>query len=73
MFTLQGALWLTIRTEGALRARAWRTATAAWPVFIALWLVVTVYARVDAGHLWDNFGTPAGLGRARALRRGRRP
>ncbi len=58
MFTLQGSLWLTIRTEGALRARAWRTATAAWPVFIALWLVVTVYARVDAGHLWDNFGTP---------------
>jgi cytochrome d ubiquinol oxidase subunit II len=58
MFTLQGALWLTIRTEGVLRGRAWRTATVAWPAFMTLWLVVTVYARVDAAHLWDNFGTP---------------
>ena len=61
MFTLQGALWLTIRTEGVLRGRAWRTATVAWPAFMTLWLVVTVYARVDAAHLWDNFGTPIAL------------
>jgi cytochrome d ubiquinol oxidase subunit II len=58
MFLMQGALWLTIRTEGALRERAWRAARVAWPVFVALWVAITVYARVDAGHLWDNFATP---------------
>ncbi len=57
MFAMQGALWLTIRTEGVLRERAWRAARVAWPLFMALWLGVTVYARADAGHLWDNFST----------------
>ncbi len=58
MFTLQGALWLTIRTEGDLRRRAWRVASLAWPIFMTLWLAITVFARVAAGHLWDNFATP---------------
>jgi len=58
MFLMQGALWLTIRTQGALRDRAWRMAILAWPVFVALWLAITAYARLDAGHLWNNYANP---------------
>jgi cytochrome d ubiquinol oxidase subunit II len=58
MFTLQGALWLTIRTTGALRARAWRVAGPAWIGLLLGWVAVTVAARLDAGHLWDNYAAP---------------
>lgn len=57
MFALQGALWLTIRTDGDLRGRSWRIARVAWIAFVLLWGLVTLAARADAGHLWSNYGS----------------
>jgi cytochrome bd ubiquinol oxidase subunit II len=58
MFVMQGATWLALKTEGAVHDRSRRAALLAWPAFVLLWLVVTVYSRVDAGHLWTNYGSP---------------
>jgi cytochrome bd-type quinol oxidase subunit 2 len=46
MFLMQGASWLSFRTEGELRDRARRAAGRAWVAFIALWVVVTSKAIV---------------------------
>lgn len=58
MFAVHGALWLTLRTEGAVQERARRAATLGWPVFVALWLVATVAARAWAPSLFDAFANP---------------
>ncbi len=58
MFVMQGASWLTFRTEGDLRVRAMAVAKASWVAFIALWLIVTVYSRFEAAHLWSNYARP---------------
>lgn len=58
MFLMQGASWLSFRTEGALRDRARRAAGGAWVAFIALWIVVTIYARLEAPRLWTNYAQP---------------
>ena len=57
MFVLHGALWLTIRTRDALRDRAWTAARMGWVAFVALWAVMTVWARADAGHLFASYGS----------------
>jgi cytochrome d ubiquinol oxidase subunit II len=57
MFVMQGAAWLSFRTEGELRARAVRIGRFAWAGFVALWLVVTVYSRIEAPHLWTNYAS----------------
>ena len=56
MFLMQGASWLSLKTEDALRARAMRVGRGAWIAFIALWVVVTIYARFEAPHLFVNYG-----------------
>lgn len=58
MFLLQGASWLALKTEGALRARALRAAGGAWLAFAVLWLVATIYARAEAPFLWFNYANP---------------
>lgn len=58
MFLMQGASWLSLRTEDALRARAVRVARGAWAAFAALWVLVTIYARFEAPHLWTNYANP---------------
>jgi len=58
MFVMQGATWLSLKTEGLVHARSRRAALLAWPAFVVLWLVVTVFSRADAGHLWANYDNP---------------
>jgi cytochrome d ubiquinol oxidase subunit II len=58
MFLLQGATWLMLKTEGTVHDRSRRVAAFAWPAFAALWLLVTLYSRADAGHLWANYVNP---------------
>lgn len=58
MFVTHGALWLTIRTAGALRARAWRIARFAWATFALLVVAVTVVAWIGVPDLHQNFGSP---------------
>jgi cytochrome d ubiquinol oxidase subunit II len=59
MFLMQGASWLAFKTEGDLRARAVRMARIAWVAFIALWVLATVYARIEAPRLWTNYASAA--------------
>jgi cytochrome d ubiquinol oxidase subunit II len=58
MFVMQGATWLSLKTEGLVHARSRRAALLAWAAFVVLWLVVTLYSRADAGHLWTNYDNP---------------
>jgi cytochrome d ubiquinol oxidase subunit II len=59
MFVMQGAAWLNLKTEGALRDRARATARAAWGAFVVLWVAVTLFSRVAARHLWEAYDQPA--------------
>src|SRR5450756_2412977 len=56
MFLMQGAAWLLLKTEGALQARARRTALVGQAATLALWVVVTTWSRAEAPALWDRFG-----------------
>ncbi len=58
MFTVHGATWLTVKTEGDVQRRAHRAATYAWPVFLVLWVVATAAAWIWAPALFDNYGNP---------------
>ena len=58
MFVTHGALWLTIRTAGELRARAWRIAGFAWATFALLVVVITAVAWIGVPDLHRNFGSP---------------
>ncbi|MBU6422593.1 MAG: cytochrome d ubiquinol oxidase subunit II [Chloroflexi bacterium] len=64
MFTMQGAAWLALRSDGELRTRSRAAGAAAATAFIALWVVVTV-ASVNVPTLhdlplgWGAFVAPA--------------
>jgi cytochrome d ubiquinol oxidase subunit II len=58
MFAMQGAAWLVLRTGGEVQARAKKLGRYAWAAFAALWVLVTLYAVVDAPQLWSNYGQP---------------
>ena len=58
MFVMQGAAWLILRTSGEVQARARRAGRYAWAAFAALWVLVTLYAVIDAPDLWANFHEP---------------
>ena len=58
MFLMQGASWLTLKTENALRARAVTAAKYSWMAFAALWVVATLFARAAAPQLWANYSNP---------------
>lgn len=55
MFVMQGASWLSFKTEGELRARAVAAGRIAWGAFFVLWIVATVFSRSAAPHLWTNY------------------
>ena len=55
MFLMQGASWLSFRTDGALRERAKRVGRLAWSAFVALWIAATIYSLAEAPHLWTNY------------------
>ncbi|HEX7497064.1 MAG TPA: cytochrome d ubiquinol oxidase subunit II [Candidatus Limnocylindrales bacterium] len=56
MAVLQGSAWLTIKTEGALQARARTTGVAAVVLVVAAWIAATALAWADARRVFDNFG-----------------
>ena len=56
MFLMQGGAWLVLKTEGALHARARRTALVGGVATLVLWVVVTIWSRAEAPALWDRFG-----------------
>jgi cytochrome d ubiquinol oxidase subunit II len=56
MFLTQGGAWLVLKTEGALQARARRTALVGGVATLVLWVVVTIWSRAEAAALWDSFG-----------------
>ncbi len=58
MFTLQGASWLVLKTEGAIAERSRTAARLGWPVFAVLWIAATLFSSQDAPGLWDNFANP---------------
>jgi cytochrome d ubiquinol oxidase subunit II len=53
---LQGSAWLTIKTEGALQARARTTGVAAVVLVVLAWIAATALAWADARRVFDNFG-----------------
>ncbi len=55
MCVMQGAAWLTVKTEGELRERAFRAAHRAWMAFCLLWLVAARASWVAAPHLWRAY------------------
>lgn len=57
MFVMQGASWLSLKTEGDLRERAIRAGRGAWLFFVVLWIVMTV-ASASNPHLWGNYRAP---------------
>jgi len=59
MFLTQGASWLQMKTEGAVRRRALAAGRTAWVAWIALWAVVTLYSRADAAWTWGAAANPA--------------
>ncbi len=53
MFVMQGAIWLVVKTEGLVQARARAAAFAALAGFAILWVVTTLVSRWEAPALWD--------------------
>jgi len=54
IFTLHGALWLAIRTDGALHVKAVRTAAVLWRIVLVAAVAFLVYTAV-ATRLYDNY------------------
>ncbi len=54
LFLEHGALWLAIRSQGALHDRAVKTANGIWPVLLVI-AVVFLVATKFATSLWDNY------------------
>ncbi|AAS97740.1 cytochrome d ubiquinol oxidase subunit II [Nitratidesulfovibrio vulgaris] len=54
MFSLHGALWLAIKSQGDLHARAVRTAKALWPYLVG---VAVLFLAMTAAYttLWSNY------------------
>ena len=59
MLVMQGSIWLVVKTEGRVHARARIAAFSALTVFGVLWVVTTVASRAAAPHLWDAYGAGA--------------
>ena len=55
MFLMQGGIWLTLKTSGAMQARARKAAGAGWLVFVVMWAAVTLYSSQEAPHLWGVY------------------
>lgn len=55
MFTMQGALFLTVKTEGDLQTRAAGWASPAWTAFVALYVLATAATIFVAPHLFERY------------------
>ncbi len=55
MFTLQGATYLALRTEGALQARTTTWALKLWVAFVATYIVGALWAVFEAPYLYKAY------------------
>ncbi|RKX23836.1 MAG: cytochrome d ubiquinol oxidase subunit II [Candidatus Zixiibacteriota bacterium] len=59
MFTMHGALYMTLKTEKAQRARMSEWASTSWVALIVLYFVTTLYTYFEAGYLFKGvLGNP---------------
>ncbi len=56
IFLAQGSLWLMLKTEGAVAARARWVAGVGITATLGLWIALTTWSRVEAPGLWNAFG-----------------
>jgi len=54
MFTLHGALYMTLKTDGELRDRMTRWASGSWVGFFIVYLLATIYTFFEAGFLFEG-------------------
>jgi len=54
MFTMHGALYLTLKTDGELRDKMTRWASGSWIGFIVVYLLATIYTFFEAGFLFEG-------------------
>jgi cytochrome d ubiquinol oxidase subunit II len=54
MFTMHGALYLVMKTEGAQQMRAKTTATRLWPAFVVLYVLATVASYWVSPYLFES-------------------
>lgn len=54
MFTLHGALYMAIKSDGAQQARMARVGTIMWMVLIGLFLLVTIFTYFEAAYLLER-------------------
>jgi cytochrome d ubiquinol oxidase subunit II len=59
MFLTQGASWLQLKTEGAVRRRALAAGRFAWAAWFVLWAAVTLSSRAAAASTWGAAAHPA--------------
>ncbi|MGA1197397.1 MAG: cytochrome d ubiquinol oxidase subunit II [Candidatus Latescibacterota bacterium] len=54
MFTMHGALYLVMKTEGEQQMRAKVTATRLWPIFVVLYILATVASYMVSLYLFEH-------------------
>ena len=54
LFTMHGALYMGIKTEGELQKRMGRWASGGWIAFVIVYFLVTLYTFFAAPHLFDG-------------------
>ena len=54
LFTMHGALYMTLKTDLELRDRMTRWASIGWVVFVVLYLLTTLYSIFEAPFLFDG-------------------
>ncbi len=53
-FTMHGAAWMAMKTEGALQERMRRWISGTWMAVVVLYLVATLFTYFEAGYLLDG-------------------
>jgi cytochrome d ubiquinol oxidase subunit II len=57
MFAMHGALFLFLKTEGAVQERLERSTWHAWGIFLVLYLLTTIYTLLAVPSATENFST----------------
>jgi len=59
MFIMHGAIYMTMKTEGELRARMSKRASSAWIGVVSLYVLITFWSFFETGFLFDGIlGNP---------------
>jgi len=54
MFVMHGALYMTLKTDGALQDRMSRWASGGWVAYVVAYLLATLYTFFEAPHLMES-------------------